>query len=265
MRRRLEALGAPVPRFAAVTSVDDVEAFAARSAGPSSSRPCAAATTAAAWCWPGRRSEARDVVARLPGRRRARCWSRSGWRCGASWPRWWRGRRSGRARRGRWCETVQRDGICVTVIAPAPGLADGLASAASELALRLASELGVVGVLAVELFETVDGALLVNELAMRPHNSGHWTMDGAAHRPVRAAPARGAGLPAGRHRADGAGHGDGQRARAHRRPRRCRWTNGCTTCSRGCPTPGCTCTARSERPGRKIGHVNMLGRRRFAG
>lgn len=76
-------------------------------------------------------------------------------------------------------ETVQRDGICVTVLAPAPGLSDELGSAASELALSVASSLGVVGVLAVELFETVSGGLLVNELAMRPHNSGHWTMDGA--------------------------------------------------------------------------------------
>jgi 5-(carboxyamino)imidazole ribonucleotide synthase len=47
------------------------------------------------------------------------------------------------------------------------------------MALRLADELGVVGVMAMELFETVDGELVVNELAMRPHNSGHWTMDGA--------------------------------------------------------------------------------------
>ncbi|MCK5751862.1 MAG: 5-(carboxyamino)imidazole ribonucleotide synthase, partial [Mycobacterium sp.] len=75
-------------------------------------------------------------------------------------------------------ETVQRDGICVTVLAPAPGLSETLASEASSLALRLASELGVVGVLAVELFETVSGELVVNELAMRPHNSGHWSMDG---------------------------------------------------------------------------------------
>jgi 5-(carboxyamino)imidazole ribonucleotide synthase len=67
----------------------------------------------------------------------------------------------------------------VTVLAPAPGLSNELASAASELALRLASELGVVGVLAVELFETADGALMVNELAMRPHNTGHWSIDGA--------------------------------------------------------------------------------------
>jgi 5-(carboxyamino)imidazole ribonucleotide synthase len=76
-------------------------------------------------------------------------------------------------------ETVQRDGICVLVIAPAPALPDEVGAAAEQLALRLAEELGVVGVLAVELFETVDGELLVNELAMRPHNSGHWTMDGS--------------------------------------------------------------------------------------
>ena len=76
-------------------------------------------------------------------------------------------------------QTVQKDGICVEVVAPAPGLDGELASAASQLALRLASELGVVGLLAVELFETVEGGLMVNELAMRPHNSGHWTMDGS--------------------------------------------------------------------------------------
>jgi 5-(carboxyamino)imidazole ribonucleotide synthase len=54
-----------------------------------------------------------------------------------------------------------------------------LAARAEQLGLRIAEELGVVGVLAVELFETTDGALMVNELAMRPHNSGHWTMNGA--------------------------------------------------------------------------------------
>lgn len=81
-------------------------------------------------------------------------------------------------------ETVQRDGICHAVIAPAPGLPQGRAAVASDLALRLAAELGVVGVLAVELFEVPESAgapdgLLVNELAMRPHNSGHWTQDGS--------------------------------------------------------------------------------------
>ncbi len=75
-------------------------------------------------------------------------------------------------------QTIQRDGICREVIAPAPGLPPGRAARASELALRVAAELGVTGLLAVELFETEDG-LLVNELAMRPHNCGHWTIEGA--------------------------------------------------------------------------------------
>ncbi|WP_185034653.1 5-(carboxyamino)imidazole ribonucleotide synthase [Actinomadura coerulea] len=75
-------------------------------------------------------------------------------------------------------ETVQEGGICTEVISPAPGLPKDLAAEAQSLALRVAEELGVVGLLAVELFET-DAGLLVNELAMRPHNSGHWTIEGA--------------------------------------------------------------------------------------
>jgi 5-(carboxyamino)imidazole ribonucleotide synthase len=75
-------------------------------------------------------------------------------------------------------ETVQRDGICVEVLAPAPNLPQRLAVQAQQLAIRLAKELDVVGLLAVELFETDDG-IVVNELAMRPHNSGHWTIEGA--------------------------------------------------------------------------------------
>ncbi|PZT72125.1 MULTISPECIES: 5-(carboxyamino)imidazole ribonucleotide synthase [unclassified Streptomyces] len=76
-------------------------------------------------------------------------------------------------------ESIQVNGVCDTVIAPAPDLDEELAGEAQQLALRIAAELGVVGHLAVELFETRDGRILVNELAMRPHNSGHWTMDGA--------------------------------------------------------------------------------------
>jgi 5-(carboxyamino)imidazole ribonucleotide synthase len=75
-------------------------------------------------------------------------------------------------------ETVQIDGVCAQVLAPAPGLSPELAIAAQELAIRIADRLGVVGMLAVELFQTADG-VLVNELAMRPHNSGHWTIEGS--------------------------------------------------------------------------------------
>jgi 5-(carboxyamino)imidazole ribonucleotide synthase len=76
-------------------------------------------------------------------------------------------------------ETVQRDGICVEVLAPAPDLDEDVAVEAQRLAIDIATRLGVVGVLAVELFETTGGRLLVNELAMRPHNSAHWTIEGA--------------------------------------------------------------------------------------
>lgn len=75
--------------------------------------------------------------------------------------------------------STQRDGICHEVVAPAPDLHPARADEAQELARRIAQELDVTGVLAVELFEDGDGRLLVNELAMRPHNTGHWTQDGA--------------------------------------------------------------------------------------
>ncbi|GAA4964304.1 5-(carboxyamino)imidazole ribonucleotide synthase [Yinghuangia aomiensis] len=76
-------------------------------------------------------------------------------------------------------ESIQEDGVCREVIAPAPDLSEERAVEAQRIALRIAGELDVTGHLAVELFETRDGRILVNELAMRPHNSGHWTIDGA--------------------------------------------------------------------------------------
>ncbi|OMC44201.1 5-(carboxyamino)imidazole ribonucleotide synthase [Mycobacterium sp. IS-2888] len=178
MRRRMEALGAAVPRYAEIRSVDELDTFARHIAGP-------VVVKAVRGGYDGRGvrmardpSHAREIAAdflasRVPvmaeeqvnlRRELSALVARSPFGQGAAWP---------------VVETVQRDGICVQVIAPAPELPEELASAAQQLALRLAADLGVIGVLAVELFETVDGALLVNELAMRPHNSGHWTMDGA--------------------------------------------------------------------------------------
>ncbi|MDQ4084394.1 MAG: 5-(carboxyamino)imidazole ribonucleotide synthase [Actinomycetota bacterium] len=75
-------------------------------------------------------------------------------------------------------ESVQVDGVCTEVIAPAPRLTDEVSEQAQDIALKVAGELDMVGVMAVELFET-RGRVLVNELAMRPHNSGHWSIDGA--------------------------------------------------------------------------------------
>jgi 5-(carboxyamino)imidazole ribonucleotide synthase len=181
MRQRLEALGAPVPRYTGISSIEELEeldAFAARVDAP-------LVVKAVRGGYDGRgvrmardlehaRGIARDYLSdgvpvlveeRVELRRELSALvARSPFGQGAAWP---------------VVETEQRDGINVLVIAPAPALPDGLAAAAQQLGLRLAAELGVVGVLAVELFETTDGALLINELAMRPHNSGHWTMDGA--------------------------------------------------------------------------------------
>ena len=181
MRRRLQALGAPVPHYAGIEKPDDLaglDALAQRVGAQ-------LVVKAVRGGYDGRGVQiARDVAhareiagayladgvpalveERVPLRRELSALvARSPFGQGAAWP---------------VVETVQADGICALVIAPAPDLPDGLAAEAQGLALRLAAELGVVGVLAVELFETTDGALLVNELAMRPHNSGHWTMDGA--------------------------------------------------------------------------------------
>ncbi len=178
MRRKLEQLGAPVPQFAEVTTLADVDAFAERVGGPIVVKTARGGYDGRGVTLAADLAEARAAAERYLAdgvavlveervklrRELAALVARSPFGQGASWP---------------IVHTVQRDGICVEVVAPAPGLAPELSSAAEQLGLRLAGELGVVGVLAVELFETEAGTLLVNELAMRPHNSGHWTMDGA--------------------------------------------------------------------------------------
>ncbi len=178
MRDRLTALGVACPRFAPVQSLADVQDFAAGSwpvvlkavSGGYDGKgvwvcesPADAAEVLAhgALLAAGGGLLAEEYVAFE--RELAVLAARSPHRQGAVYP---------------VVQTVQRDGICREVIAPAPGLSPGRAAAAHELALGIAAELGVIGLLAVELFETANG-LLVNELAMRPHNCGHWTIDGA--------------------------------------------------------------------------------------
>ncbi|TNB73688.1 5-(carboxyamino)imidazole ribonucleotide synthase [Arthrobacter sp. BB-1] len=87
----------------------------------------------------------------------------------------------GEARAWPVVHTIQVDGVCDEVIAPALDIPVEVAAAAEDAALRIAGELGVTGVLAVELFETpgTGAGFLINELAMRPHNTGHWTQDGS--------------------------------------------------------------------------------------
>jgi 5-(carboxyamino)imidazole ribonucleotide synthase len=175
MRERLTRLGVAVPRWAPVASAEDVEKFLAGTAdgravlktvrGGYDGRGVSVVTgpaDAAAWLAPDGPGllieefvpftrELSVLVARSP---------------------------SGQAVAYPVVESVQREGICREVYAPAPGLHPDHALAAQEAALRIAGDLGVTGLMAVELFDT-PASVLVNELALRPHNTGHWTIDGA--------------------------------------------------------------------------------------
>ncbi|WP_448626987.1 5-(carboxyamino)imidazole ribonucleotide synthase [Geodermatophilus sp. URMC 64] len=173
LRRALAAAGEPQPAWAEVTSADDVAAFAAAHGWPVVLKTPRGGYDGKGVFVIGDRAEAAALLdrhgvllaeERVPlVRELAAVVARSPFGQVAAWP---------------VVESVQRDGVCHEVLAPAPGLDDARATGAQELAIRIAERLGVVGLLAVELFETADG-VLVNELAMRPHNTGHWTIEGA--------------------------------------------------------------------------------------
>ncbi|MHB8273154.1 MAG: 5-(carboxyamino)imidazole ribonucleotide synthase [Dermatophilaceae bacterium] len=168
---------------------------------------------------------------------------------------------SGQAAAWPVVETVQTGSICTQVLAPAPGLDPGLAATATQAGLRIAGELGVTGVMAVEMFEVRDArpgdpAYVVNELAMRPHNSGHWSIDGAVtsqfEQHLRAVLDLPLGDTSPRARWTvmgnvlGGDHSDLYPAYRHLMAR----------------DPGLKIHlyGKGVRPGRKIGHVNVSGR-----
>jgi 5-(carboxyamino)imidazole ribonucleotide synthase len=174
MRSRLAELGVPCPRWAPISSAADLDEFAGRVGWPLVLKATRGGYDGKGVWIVANALDAAAVIAsgtpllaeeKVPiARELAADVARSPWGQGAVWP---------------VVETVQQDGICVEVIAPAPDLPSARADEAQQLALQIAKELDVTGVLAVELFETTDGRLLVNELAMRPHNSAHWTIEGA--------------------------------------------------------------------------------------
>ena len=88
-------------------------------------------------------------------------------------------RPSGEIKHWPLVQTVQRDGVCSEVLVPAPNATNEQLVRAAEIAKTVAEGLGVTGVLAVEMFETADGQFVINELAMRPHNSGHFSIEGS--------------------------------------------------------------------------------------
>ena len=174
MRARLTELGVPCPRNALVTSLADVEAFGL---------PCVLKTTRGGYdgkgVWMvrelGQAQEAFDAAAAAGVEVLAEELVDFRRELSALVVR----SPSGQAAAYLVAESRQVDGVCSEVIAPAPDLSEELSGRAQEIALTVAGALGATGVMAVELFETTDGRVLVNELAMRPHNTGHWTQDGA--------------------------------------------------------------------------------------
>lgn len=178
MRIKLSGLGLPVPAFAEVNTVQDAVRFGDEHGWPFVLKAVRGGYDGRGVWMPADAVETETIVteqlargaqllaeAKVDLKRELSAMvARSPYGQAATWP---------------VVETVQRNGQCAVVIAPAPGLSEDLELRAESLALSLAKELGVVGAMAVELFETHDGELLINELAMRPHNSGHWGMDGA--------------------------------------------------------------------------------------
>ena len=178
MREAVERLGLPNPKWCSASSADEVRAFGEKIGWPIIVKTprggydgkgvekldsAADVARVSEWCERGAvlceelvdfSRELSALVARRPSGETA------------AWP---------------VAHTIQVAGVCDEVIAPAQDLPVQTAQAAQQTALKIASELGVTGVLAVELFETPGRGpgFLINELAMRPHNTGHWTQNGA--------------------------------------------------------------------------------------
>jgi 5-(carboxyamino)imidazole ribonucleotide synthase len=253
MRERLTALGMPCPRHAVVTSVEELEAFGL---------PCVLKVTRGGYdgrgVWMVRTHEdaveafatadqtgVRVLAEELVDFRRelAALVARSP---------------SGQAAAYPVVASTQSDGICLEVVSPAPDLDPELATRAQQVALTIAKELNVVGILAVELFETTDGRILVNELAMRPHNTGHWSQDGAVtsqfENHLRAVLDLPLGSPAARERwtvmvniLGGEQEGVG------------RLYDGYPHALARDPALRVHLYGKQLRPGRKVGHVNAYG------
>ena len=180
MRRALEEIGAPNPRWLAVSTPSELDQFIAEN-GPEvivktpiggydgkGVRVVSASEQVSDWFEPA-------VLSSLGGELLAEekvVYTREMAQLSARSP-------SGEFRAWPIVETRQKNGVCSEVLAPAPNISNELVSRAIEIAKLISTSLGVTGNLAVEMFETADGKLLVNELAMRPHNSGHFSIEGS--------------------------------------------------------------------------------------
>ncbi len=252
MRTKMDELGLPNPAWAEITSAADVEAFAARVGYPfilktprggydgKGVRVIDSLEQAAEWL-----SEVPQLLAEEKvdfTRELAVMVGRSPMGQTAVWP---------------VVETWQQNGVCKEAIAPAPDLPADKARAITEAILTIAGTLEVTGVMAMEMFETPDG-FLINEFAMRPHNTGHWTQDGSVtsqfEQHLRAVLDLPLGSPAAREEVSamvnilGAEHEDLYQPYLHVMAHD--------------PAVKVHLYGKGVRPGRKVGHVNAYGQDR---
>ena len=251
-RRRLSAAGFPVPAFAAVDTADDLVAF-----GDEHGWPVVAKAVRGGYdgrgVWVVEDADAaRDLVAEAAAhdtpllveelvpieRELAVAVAR---------------RPSGDHVTYPTTETVQRDGILVELLVPAPVPAE-VRVQAQELGARIVDEVDATGLVAVELFQTADG-LVVNELAMRPHNSMHWTIEGARTSQFQNHARAVLDLPLGTTTttapcvatANVLGPADGSDPRLR------------LPAALAVPDVGIHLYDKAARPGRKLGHVTAVG------
>jgi 5-(carboxyamino)imidazole ribonucleotide synthase len=252
MRTKMDELGLPNPAWAEITSAADVEAFAARVGYPfilktprggydgKGVRVIDSLEQAVEWL-----SEVPQLLAEEKvdfTRELAVMVGRSPMGQTAVWP---------------VVETWQQNGVCKEAIAPAPDLPADKARAITEAILTVAGTLEVTGVMAMEMFETADG-FLINEFAMRPHNTGHWTQDGSVtsqfEQHLRAVLDLPLGSPAAREEVSamvnilGAEHEDLYQPYLHVMAHD--------------PAVKVHLYGKGVRPGRKVGHVNAYGQDR---
>ena len=258
MRQRMSELGLPQPDWAPVDSAEDLEAFLAAHGGHAVLKTAKGGYDGKGVKIVGSAADARDwIEAAAAGtgpqllvealvdfqRELSQQLARSIRGEIVSWP---------------LVETVQRDSVCAEVYAPARSEAAGheRAAAAAEIARQVAEGVGVTGVMAVELFETTDGRLLINELAMRPHNSGHWTIEGSTTSQFEQHLRAVLDLPLGT--------ADMVRPAAVMvnvlgGPSSGRMEDVYSNVLAACPDVHVHSYAKTARPGRKVGHVTAIG------
>jgi 5-(carboxyamino)imidazole ribonucleotide synthase len=178
MRQRLGALGLPMPAWAEIQTAEALEAFIAENGGVAilktpiggydgkGVRVVRSAADASDWL-----ANIADFGGSLLAEEKVD-FVRELAQLSARRP-------SGELKTWPLVQTIQENGVCSVVLAPAPEVSAQTLQRTADIAAAVAEGIGVTGVLAVEMFEARDGRILINELAMRPHNSGHFSIEGS--------------------------------------------------------------------------------------